>query len=211
MTAFTLQITYTPVAKAATDRGPFTYNSELSAGTIYKFGVSNSGIYKLDYTFIKNQLGVTNLDNTDPRSIRILGNGGNMLPEKNADPRADDLTENALLLVGADDGRFDPSDYILFYAVGPNPWVYRPSLNDPQLVTRKHLYDNTAWYFLQTGTTSTGIRIGSQEDVISTTYTTNQFDDVQRLEEEQINLLDFALRHRIRQTMVWRLLLSNPQ
>ena len=38
----------------------------------------------------------------------------------------DDLTENNILISGEDDGRFDGSDYILFYAVGADKGKYDP-------------------------------------------------------------------------------------
>ncbi|MFZ4477830.1 MAG: hypothetical protein ACOYPR_21720, partial [Saprospiraceae bacterium] len=72
VTQFTLQINIKALPVGATDRGgPNTYNSALADGTLYKFGVTGSSIYKLDYTFLKTTLGISNLDNIDPRSIRL--------------------------------------------------------------------------------------------------------------------------------------------
>jgi hypothetical protein len=188
--SFTLNVRVTPKPLAANERGgPFTYTSALSNGAIYKFGVANTGIYKLDYNFLKNELGISNLDNVDPRSIRLLGNGGAMLAEKNSDPRPDDLIENAIQVVGENDGKFDAGDYILFYAVGPNPWYYRPVANDPQLTVRQNLYDHNAWYFIKIGD-GNGLRIQEQASVAAT-FVTEAFDDVRRLEEDKVNLLDF--------------------
>ncbi len=192
-TAFTLnvRINQLPVPPTpAKDRGgPFTYNSVLSTGSIYKFGVAQNGIYKLDYAFLKNNLGISDIDNIDPRTIRLYGNGGSMLPEKNSDARPDDLTENAIQVVGEQDGKFDPGDYILFYAVGPRPWIYKPSGNDPELTVRLNLYDLNAWYFIKTGG-GTGLRI-SEIPSASATYVTEEFDDYQRIEDEKTNLLNF--------------------
>jgi hypothetical protein len=188
--SFTLRVRITPKTLPATDRGgPFTYTSALSSGTIYKFGVANTGVYKLDYNFLKNELGISNLDNVDPRSIRLFGNGGAMLPEKNSDPRPDDLLENAIQIVGESDGKFDAGDYILFYAVGPNPWYYRPIANDPQLTVRQNLYDFHAWYFIKVGD-GNGLRVAEQASVAAS-FVTEEFDDVRRLEEDKVNLLDF--------------------
>ena len=61
----------------------------VCAGTVFKFGVSQSTVYKLDYDFLKNKLGISNLDNVDPRTIRLFGNGGKMVPERAGDPRPD--------------------------------------------------------------------------------------------------------------------------
>jgi hypothetical protein len=193
LTDFSLNIRVTPITEtAATDRGgPQTYNSALSDGSIYKFGVSNTGMYKLDYAFLKNQLGISDLDNIDPRTIRIYGNGGAMMPEKNDDLRPDDLLENAIQVYGESDGKFDNSDYILFYAVGPQPWFYKASSTDPQLTIRKHLYDNNAWYFVKVNTPGNGLRVAEQPS-ISATAVTESFDDVQRREDELVNLLNEA-------------------
>jgi hypothetical protein len=190
--SFTLNIRVLPdnAPTAASERGgPFTYNSALSTGTAYKFGVAQSGIYKLDYNFLKNELGINNLDNIDPRSLRLFGNGGAMLPERNSDPRPDDLIENAIQVVGEQDGKFDAGDYVLFYAEGPTTWTYRPSATDPELTSRTHLYDLRAWYFVKVGD-GTGLRIADQASVAAT-YVTEEFDDFRRLEEEKTNLLHF--------------------
>ncbi|HPI08122.1 MAG TPA: hypothetical protein PLM41_17140, partial [Saprospiraceae bacterium] len=163
--SFALNIRVAPVPKPLQERGgPYTYTSALSTGTIYKFGVAQTGIYKLDYTFLKNELGISNLDNIDPRTIRLFGNSDGMLPERNSDARADDLTENAVQVVGESDGKFDQGDYILFYAVGPDPWVYRPGSVDPELTVRKNLYDTRGWYFIKTGD-GNGLRITEQASV----------------------------------------------
>lgn len=192
MVEVTLNVRVAPVLVppvSASDRDGFTYTSTLNSGNIYKFGVAQNGIYKLDYTFLKNELGITDLDNIDPRNIRLYGNGGVMLPEKNSDTRPDDLVENAIQIVGEQDGKFNTGDYILFYAVGPRPWVYRPSDTDPQLNVRLNLYDLNAWYFIKTGD-GFGQRIAEKASV-NASYVTEEFDDYQRIEEEKNNLLNF--------------------
>lgn len=191
-TSFTLNVRVTPLLippTPASDRDGFTYTSALSSGNIYKFGVNQTSIYKLDYAFLKNELGISDLDNIDPRSIRLFGNGGAMLPEKNSDARPDDLIENAIQVVGEQDGKFDAGDYILFYAVGPRPWIHRPHATDPEITVRLNLYDLHAWYFIKTGD-GFGLRI-SEKSSLPASYVTDEFDDYQRIEEEKNNLLHF--------------------
>ncbi|MBL7782991.1 MAG: type IX secretion system sortase PorU [Saprospiraceae bacterium] len=191
VTGFSLNIRATPVPASVQERGgPYTYTSALNAGTLYKFGVAQSGIYKLDYAFLKNELGISNLDNLDPRTIRIYGNAAGMLPERNMDTRADDLTENAVLVVGESDGKFDQGDYILMYAVGPSPWTYRPGAVDPELTVRTNLYDNRGWYFVKTGD-GNGLRMSEQTSV-QASVVTETFDDFIRIEDDKVNLLDFS-------------------
>jgi hypothetical protein len=160
----------------------------LSSGTIYKFGVSQSGVYRLDFNFLRNTLGISNLESIDPRQIRLYGNGGAMLPERAGDPRPDDLVENAIFVAGEADGKFDNADYILFYATGPAPWSYRPSATDPELTIEQHLYDHHAYYFLKIGG-GQGLRVPDQPSVPAS-YVTEEFDDVRRLEDEKVNLLN---------------------
>ncbi|MFN0215626.1 MAG: type IX secretion system sortase PorU [Saprospiraceae bacterium] len=190
--SFTLNVSITPLAippTPASNRDGFTYTSALSSGNVFKFGVDKNGVYKLDYSFLKNELGISDLDNIDPRTIRLFGNGGAMLPEKNSDTRPDDLVENTIQIVGEQDGKFDVGDYILFYAVGPRPWIYRPHATDPELTVRLNLYDLNAWYFIKTGD-GFGLRI-SEIPSVPASYVTEEFDDYQRVEEEKHNLLHF--------------------
>ena len=190
LTAFTLTVRVTPVPEPVKPRGgPYTSTSALSNGTVYKFGVSQNGVYKLDYNFLKTELGISNLESIDPRTIRLYGNGGAMLPEKTDAARTDDLEENAITVVGEADGKFDNSDYILFYALGPAPWTYRPSASDPELTVQQHLYDRYAYYFIKTGA-GQGLRVQEQASVPAAAVT-ETFDDVQRREDELENLLDF--------------------
>ena len=59
--------------------------SVLSRGMWYKFSITGSGVYRLDY----NDLSAIGIDlaNTDPRNIRSYGNGGRMLSESTSQPR----------------------------------------------------------------------------------------------------------------------------
>lgn len=118
--------------------------SVLSSGRWYKFSVTASGVYRLNYDDL-SAIGI-DLSDTDPRNIRIYGNGGRMLSESLSQPRPDDLLENAVLIVGEDDGVFDPEDYILFYAEGPVSWNYSPFYQ--KFEHHVNLYSRKAYYFL---------------------------------------------------------------
>ena len=198
--SFTIEVRSTPLAQPA----PLMVNernaidSKLSNGDIYKFGVQQTSVYKLTYEFLKNKLGISNLDNIDPRNIQILGNGGYMLSEKNNDPRPEDLLENAVFVSGEADGKFNPGDYILFYAVGPVYPVMTTGSN-PQLSVRTHLYDRNAWYFVKIGAEK-GQRVNNSatlEDVpvSDPAALMTEFDDAARVEEELYNLLAWSPVH----------------
>ena len=132
--------------QALTQRSYLT-NSILSAGAWYKISVSDPGIYKIDIPLL-NSLGV-NTNNLNSNSIRLFGNGGQMLAEANGTPRQDDLRENAILVVDGGDGIINGSDYILFYASGPDEWV-KDSAN-LRFSHRKNVFSDKSYYFLSVG------------------------------------------------------------
>ena len=116
-----------------------TQNSVLNSGEWYKFYVDKSGIFRLSRSFL-SQLGL-NTNSIDPRNIKIFGNGGNMLPLSNSVEYPVDPIENAIKVHGEDDGVFNNSDYILFYAQGPN--AYNSDSN-----TNLNLYSDQTAYFI---------------------------------------------------------------
>lgn len=135
-------------------------HSVLSSGEWHKLSIGSSpnatgsGMYKIDYGLLKSMLGA-NIESIDPRKIRLFGNGGRMLPEANADFKYNDLKENAILVIGEDDGKFNENDYILFYGQGPDAWVYNTAASKYNHV--KNIYSDYSYYFL-TVTDSMGKR-----------------------------------------------------
>jgi hypothetical protein len=122
----------------------YANNSVLSKGYWYKIGVEESGVYKLDYQdFINMGMDPAQID---PRNIAVFGNGGGMLPQSNAIPRIDDLAELPVFVSGENDARFDPSDYVLFYASGPHQWVFHG--NKKRFQHHLNTYDDRAYYFV---------------------------------------------------------------
>lgn len=181
---FDLQINLTPQPRAVL-RGNFARQSALRDGDIYKIAVKNTGIHKLDYNFFKNDLKL-NPDQIDPRTVKILGNGGGMLPEKNNAPRLDDVVENAIEFVGGEDGKFDPQDYILFYGIGADKTYYDATTRE--LYRPKNIYSDKSFYFVKISA-GNGVRIANKTNILATNYTTNTFSELVRLEEDKFNLL----------------------
>jgi Peptidase family C25/FlgD Ig-like domain len=187
LVSFEVKITVTPMNSPLEWRGRnYTYHSALKTGEIYKIAIKETGIYKLDYNFLKNDLKISNLDNINPKTIQLYGNGGGMVIEKNAIARPDDLTENNIEIVGGDDGKFDPIDYILFYAIGVDKvvlgtdnWFHKP----------KHLYDDKCYYFLKVNAAANGLRVTPQNSVPNPAFTTTTFNAVARYEDDKYNLL----------------------
>src|SRR5690554_5678162 len=92
-----------------------TTQSVLANGDWYKFKIDETGIYRLDKNFLTS-IGIP--ENVDPRTIKIYGHGGRMLPLGNDENFHFDLPEVALRSFGETDGTLDEGDYFLFYAEG---------------------------------------------------------------------------------------------
>ena len=85
-------------------------SSVLASGTWVRFEAPVEGMYKIT----KSMLTSYGIDPTtvDPRTIKIYNNGGKVLPEDITASRPSDLVENAIIVAGQDDGKFDDGDYI---------------------------------------------------------------------------------------------------
>ncbi len=161
-------------------------NSVLATGNWYKISVTNTGLYKIDYNLL-NSMGV-NPATIVPANIRVFGNGGNMLAENNAIPRANDLTENAIWVNDGGDGRFDQGDYIVFYAVGPTAWM-KDSTNQ-SFRHQVNLYEDKAYYFINFD--APGLRINTQSNVPAGNVTVTDFNDYASHESDLVNIGRFG-------------------
>jgi Peptidase family C25 len=149
-------------------------NSVLASGDWYQFYVEKSGVYKISKSFLQ-QLGL-NTNGIDPKKLKIFGNGGRMLPLSNATFYPTDLTENAIQIIGENDGVFNNEDYILFYAEGVDTW-------SEESQTNINLYDTKSYYYI-TNQGSDGKRISNMvqptgNSVLNlTTFDNRQFHEV---------------------------------
>ncbi len=157
-------------------------NSVLAQGTWYKIGITKTGFYKIDYSFISG-LGVTP-SSINPANIRIMGNGGNMLPENNAVARPSDLVENAILVNDGGDNVFNTGDYVVFYGVGPQSWD-KDSTNQ-RFNHRNNLYTDTAYYFISFDQ-GAGLRISQQGSEASGNKTVTDFNYYDAHEQDLVN------------------------
>ena len=154
-------------------------NSVLSIGTWKRFYVEKSGVYKISKSFL-SEIGI-NTTGVDPKRIKIYGNGGRMLPLQNNVFYPNDLAENAIQVIGENDGSFDNEDYILFYAEGMDNWSDE---NDTHL----NLYSDKAYYYVTTDG-DFGKRMNTMvQPTGATTLTLTNFDDYQFHEVDLINL-----------------------
>ena len=136
------------------DGSRYATKSVLSSGRWFKVGISETGIYKLTYSDLSS-LGM-DVDNIDPRHIRVYHNGGGVLNEINAPTRIDDLNELPIVVAGESDGKFDNGDYVLFYARGPVTWSYNPRENAS--IHHPNAYDDFSYAFV-TASLGTGKRL----------------------------------------------------
>lgn len=160
-------------------------NSVLRDGDIYKIAVRETGVHKLTYTFLKDQLGIP-IDNVDPRTIKVYGNGGGMVPSFIQTERIDDLEENHIFVAGESDGNFGSGDYILFYGQGPDRWFFNEEKEIFEM--EKNIYDDANYYFIKIGP-GNGARVDTQSDLSTAQSTVNTFDDFARHEIDKVNLL----------------------
>ncbi|MCU0339662.1 MAG: type IX secretion system sortase PorU [Spirosomaceae bacterium] len=143
--------------------------------------MTQTGVYKIDANFLKK----VGIDPTqiNPRNLRLYGNGGVMLPQANAVGRPQDLIENAVLVKGEADGKFDESDALWFY--GQSPHEVRYNATQKRLEHQLNPYSDTTFYFLQIADRQ-GLRIQLQKSGNSGA-TLNSFDDYLYQESELYN------------------------
>ena len=187
ITSFT--ISYSFSANRSGNAYPFqtqsVSNSVLNSGSWYRFYVDKSGVFKLTKNFL-NSIGV-NTNSVDPRTVKIYGNGGAMLPLPNSEYYPEDLTENAIRFIGEDDGEFGNNDYILFYAEGPIG--YNADSN-----TNYNVFTDKSYYYVNVSG-GLGKRIQNMPQPASVSdYTINTFQDYQFHEADEINIVRVGRR-----------------
>jgi Peptidase family C25 len=154
-------------------------NSVLSTGKWNRFYVEKSGVYKLTKSFLSS-LGF-DMNAVNPAKIKIYGNGGRMLPLSNAEYYPDDLEENAIQVIGEQDGSFDGDDYVLFYAEGVDNWSQENE-------THLNLYSDRSYYYVNvSGADGKRISLMTQPTAASTLNLT-AFDDYQFHEVDLTNI-----------------------
>ena len=160
-------------------------NSVLNSGEWYKFYVDTTGVFKLTKNFIE-RLGV-NVNNVDPRSIKIYGNGGAMIPYSNSVAQPFDVKENAIKFIGEEDGVFNNEDYILFYAVGPKGYNVESD-------THINCYTDKTYYYINVSS-GNGKRIQSMlEPTGEVDLVIDTFEDYAYYEKDIHNLATIGRR-----------------
>lgn len=169
----------------------------LKSGTFFKIKVDKSGVFKITAKFLRDN-GI-NPSTVNPKNFRVYGNGGLMLPERNTDTRYAALQENAIQVIGEEDGVWDENDYALFYAQGPHGFnLYKSAGNTNGSGNRRtetrtdtslnliNIYEDFAYYFINFDL-GPGKRIAEIDAAAGGTVFT-RFDEYQFINEEKYNI-----------------------
>jgi hypothetical protein len=160
-------------------------NSVLSTGQWFRFYIDETGVFKLTKSFLSS-LGI-NTNAVDPRTIKIFGNGGRMLPLLNSANYPFDVVENAVKFIGEEDGSFDSNDYILFYGEGPKTY-------SEESETNLNLYTDKTYYYVNISS-GAGKRIQAMPTISAPAdVQINTFQDYQFYEVDLYNLAKLGRR-----------------
>lgn len=157
--------------------------SVLANGDIFKFAVSQSGVYTMDYAFIQSIEDI-DVDQINPLEIQLYTNPGGLIPQLISSKRVDDLNPIRCIITGESDGSFDPGDKIIFYAEGADR--FNLSANDYDF--EKNHYDTRNYVYLKTNVTNP-TRFTSQEQFFEPDTWSQSKESVARHEIDRINLL----------------------
>lgn len=132
-------------------------------GTWYRFKADVEGMYKITRSEL-SKFGI-DANSVDPRTIKIFNNGGYALNEKLTTPTPYGMIENAILVVGEEDGSFDENDYILFYGRGADFWTFNKS---SKKIARYHNpFSRSNYYWISFGGAN-GKRMDKKQSLTST-------------------------------------------
>jgi Peptidase family C25 len=161
-------------------------NSVLSQGSWLKIGINKEGVHKIGFDQVVSKKSDFNGIAVD--QIKLFGNGGTMLPQKNDDPRIDDLRENKIMVRDNNsNGIFDQGDYLVFYATDPHHWELD---NADRFLQTQNSYSDTAFYFLTHSTVTSGQRVqmvASPGTAVQQTF--EYFDNHLHHEKDLVNIL----------------------
>lgn len=158
--------------------------SVLRSGTWVKFSVESRGVYKIDAELLK-KAGI-DPSGINPKRIKIYGQGGGMLPQPNAIDRPYDLVENAIMVTGEGDGKFDNNDLIIFFAEGPDEVSFD---TERHIFSYEHnIYSDHNYYFLTIGDTD-GKRITQIANIEGTFPVVDSYNEYRFHESDTHNEL----------------------
>jgi hypothetical protein len=132
--------------------------SITAAGPFYKINIRKEGLYRITGQFLASR-GIA-LADINPATLQMFNNGGTELPREMNASRPQGLEEIRIWVEDGNDGRFDASDFILFYGKGVDGFQYDPNTGQPSHYLHHYVFDNVYWL---TWGAMNGKRIGMQQ------------------------------------------------
>jgi hypothetical protein len=166
---------------AQNSKDSYSPSSKLSKGLWFKIAITSDGIYRIDYSKLK-QLGLEN-----PSNPMIFGNNCGQLSYYNDAPKPDDLKEMAIQTFTGSDGIFNEGDYLLFFAKGTGRWIYNENTKEYDYI--HHNYSDTAFYFLTSGPAPGKKIVAAAEPDQPVTYNSSESDALFIHEQDIVNLI----------------------
>jgi hypothetical protein len=119
------------------------YNSVLATGEWFQFTVTEEGMYR----FTGRELLAAGIpSSTNPRTVKIYGNGGYELSLSATESTPNDLLENAIYTFDAGNNNLlDQEDYIIFFAKGTRGWKYNSSTKEFSHYINRYTETNLYW------------------------------------------------------------------
>ena len=159
-------------------------NSIFKTGLWHKISTNKNGVYKITYQNLLD-FGI-DVNNIDPRNIRIYGNGGAMLPQSNQEFVFNAPQQKSIFVFGESDGIFNVTDYILFYGQSSNKWSY--NMEENVFEHSKNLYDDYSYYFLNYDL-GPGLRIQDAPNLNNPNNMVYDFDNFMFIENDLVNFI----------------------
>lgn len=159
-------------------------SSVLSEGQWFKLAIEKEGVYRIDRALL-SRMGV-DVSRVDPRKISIFRGHQGMLPQRNSAERTQDLQEISIHIQGEADGVFNNSDYILFYAQGPDKVFYDASRDIYSY--QKNIYSRKNYYYLRVGSQN-GKRVAVADAPSDAEQVIDQFEGYRFYEKDISNVL----------------------
>lgn len=158
-------------------------SSILSSGNWYKFEIAQSGVYKLDYSFLTKDMKIPSSE-LNLSTIGIFGYGGGVLPEQNNANTIVDVPENNISVNDANNnGKLDDGEYILFYADGPFRW----NLDQNNKYRHKSKYYTETQSFFISTTQGTKLALGNYQVSGTPTKTISLYDNFGTIDRDSMN------------------------
>jgi len=120
-----------------------TAQSSFDSSEVWlKLEATSSGIYKIS-RFQLSAAGI-DIDEVDPRELRIFYGGGLELSTDNDDPRPQ-FREIPIYFYGSEDGIFNDGDYLLFYAESVDRYEYDDNSQEFDYILNHYTSKNVYW------------------------------------------------------------------